>query len=377
MKVAVIFTGLGVLPERRNNVSGHVQIPLKTCELLKDAGHDVTLIATCQEDGTAMPACLPEGIQVKIVTDGRRRGQFGRQNYRSGYHPLLLVKQVRETLRHIRQSDADVVHVFGFERMVKFGGLLKLLTRRPVVVTLMGQRPSSKWHWLYRRVDRILCLTKSVASGWSSLGGLVQVVYPGVVKDLSDPDPNRTPLKNQVLFWREASMLGGADLCLKAYTDLAPRFSEVNFDFAVRRNKDEVPGLDELASTNENVNVHRFPYENGVSLEGLVAESLFVVLPYRELTIEPQLAVVETLAVGCPVISSDIKSLPELVIHGKNGWTVPSGDAQALTRTMEKALDDRELLKQMHETVAADFKSRWNWGNYGDRLQEFYQELAS
>ena len=49
MRVAVIFTGIGVLPERRNNVSGHVQIPLKTCELLQQAGHNVTLIATRQD----------------------------------------------------------------------------------------------------------------------------------------------------------------------------------------------------------------------------------------------------------------------------------------------------------------------------------------
>lgn len=375
MKVAVIFTGIGVLPERRNNVSGHVQIPLKTCELLQQAGHDVTLIATRQDDGKAMPACLPENVPVKIVTDGRKRGQFGKQNYKSGYHLFSLFRQVRETLKHIRDCDADIVHVFGFERMVKFGGLLKTLSRRPVVVTLLGQKPSSKWKMLYNRVDRILCLTKSVASGWSSLGSKVRVIYPGVVKDLSDPNAGSTPPeRDRVLFWREASELGGADLCLQAYDELAPRFPGINFDFAVRRNKDEVPGVDELAEKYENVTIHRFPYEDGKTLEWLMARTLVTVLPYRGLTIEPQLAIVETLAAGCPVICTDIRSLPELVIDGQNGWTVPSNDAPKLTAAIENALNDPELLARMHETVADDFRSRWNWDKYSSELQESYKE---
>ena len=375
MKVAVVFTGLGVLPERRNNVSGHVQIPLKTCELLQQAGHDVTLISTCQEDGKAMPTCLPDGISVKIVVDGRRRGQFGKQNYKSGYKPLQLIQQVRETLKYIRECNAEIVHVFGFERMVKFSGVLKLLSRKPVVVTLLGQKPSGKWNWLYRRIDQILCLTKSVASNWSAFGDKVRVIYPGVVKDLSDPEAGPIPpKKDRVLFWREASMLGGADLCMKAYAELAPRFPDIKFEFAVRRNKDEVPGLDDLAAQHDNINVHRFPYQDGVSLEGLVARSLVTVLPYRQLTIEPQLAVVETLSVGCPVICTDIKCLPELVLDGANGWTVPSEDEQSLTAAIENALSKPEMLAEMQKSIASDFNQRWNWEKYGSRVQETYRE---
>ena len=375
MRVAVIFTGIGVLPERRNNVSGHVQIPLKTCELLQQAGHNVTLIATRQDDGKAMPACLPENVPVKIVTDGRKRGQFGKQNYKSGYHLFALFRQIRETLKHIRECDADIVHVFGFERMVKFGGLLKMLGRRPVVVTLLGQKPSSKWRMLYNRVDRIFCLTKNVASGWSGFGSKVRVIYPGVVKDLGDPNAGSTPPeRDRVLFWREASMMGGADLCLEAYDELASRFPNIKFDFAVRRNKDEVPGVDELAEKHPNVNVHRFPYEDGMTLEWLMARTLVTVLPYRALTIEPQLAVVETLAAGCPVICTDIKSLPELVIDGQNGWTVPGEDSQKLTAAIENALNNPELLEKMHKTVADDFRSRWNWDNYCSELQKSYKE---
>ena len=111
MNVAVVLTGIGVLPERRENVSGHVQIPLKTCEMLRDAGVHVTIVATAQSDGTAMPACLPNGVEVTLVTDGRQRGQLGRQNGRRGYKFLDLMHQIRETVAAVRAVDADIVHV--------------------------------------------------------------------------------------------------------------------------------------------------------------------------------------------------------------------------------------------------------------------------
>ena len=378
MKIAVVFTGIGVLPERRNNVSGHVQIPLKTCELLRDAGHSPVLIATRQEDGKALPACLPTDVPLELVADGRRRGQFGRQNQKSGYQIWQLVKQVRQTVAVIKKQEADIVHVFGFERMVKYGGLLKFFCGKPVVVTLLGQKPSKKWSRLYRYVDRVTCLTKSVADQWGILGERLSVIRPGVVRDMTHHRDSTEPVqRNRVLFWREASAFGGADLCVEAFDQLAPKFPDIQFDFAVRRYKDEVPGLDDLAQRHTNVTIHRFPYEGGLSLEQLIDESLVTVLPYRELSIEPQLAVVETLSVGCPVICSDIRCLPELVEPGITGWTIPSGDAQALTKVLGEALSDPKKLNDMRESVAVEFKKKWSWSNYDEQVQNLYRELLA
>lgn len=377
MKVAVIMTGIGVLPGRTNNVSGHVQIPLKTCEILQDAGHSVTLIATRQEDGKAMPANMPN-VPIKFVSDGRKRGQLGRQNARAGYHFFKLFGQIKQTVKLIKEADADIVHVFGFERMVRFGALLRIFSKKPTIITLMGQRPSSKWAPLYKRINHITCLTKSVANDWNVLGDKISVIYPGVVRDLSSPKP-QIPIKdkNVILFWREASIFGGADLCREAFKALAPRFPEIRFEFAIRRNKDEVEGLDTLAKQHNNITIHRFPYENEFLLEELIDQSLCAVLPYKELSIEPQMTVVETLSVGCPVICSNIRSLPELVINGENGWTIRTGNTQELIRILETLLSDRKEIESMHEETAKNFNEKWNWQKYGDSLQSRYHDIIT
>ena len=62
------------------------------------------------------------------------------------------------------------------------------------------------------------------------------------------------------------------------------------------------------------------------------------------------LVVNEALACGLPVIASDVAGcVAELVRDGENGRVVRAGDAQALSRAMDKFLTERELQKKMGE----------------------------
>lgn len=369
MRILYVMTGIGVLPERRENVSGHVQIPLKTCELMKDIGFEVSIVATAQADGTAMPACLPEGVVVDLVSDGRRRGQLGKQNAGNGIRIFSVIKQIWQTVAIIRERNPDIIHVFGFERMATLGGILKLLVRRPIVVTILGKRPRRGLSWLYRRLDKLLTLTDSVASDWSAIGSDLQVTRPGVVRSLHSK--HSCSDRNRVLFWREASELGGADLCLETFEELAEKYPRLKFCFAVRHNKNEVKGLNESAQKHSNIEVFRFPYGDGVTLEGLIEESICVVLPYRALSIEPQMTVVETLAVGCPVITTNIRCLAELVDHGNNGLVIEPNNAMALSEAVENVISKKIVLWD-RDTIAVEFERIWSWGAYSGLMKKIY-----
>ncbi len=49
--------------------------------------------------------------------------------------------------------------------------------------------------------------------------------------------------------------------------------------------------------------------------------------------------IMESLALGRPVISTYIAGIPELVSPGENGWLVPAGDVEELAAAMTKMLD--------------------------------------
>jgi colanic acid/amylovoran biosynthesis glycosyltransferase len=51
----------------------------------------------------------------------------------------------------------------------------------------------------------------------------------------------------------------------------------------------------------------------------------------------------EALALGTPVVSTDVTGIPEVVRHGQTGWQVPQRDPGALAAAMERLLDDPNL----------------------------------
>lgn len=59
------------------------------------------------------------------------------------------------------------------------------------------------------------------------------------------------------------------------------------------------------------------------------------------------LCVAEAMACGIPVISSNCSGIPELVINGKGGFLVPTGDIPAMLEKIRLLIEDASLRKSM------------------------------
>jgi glycosyltransferase involved in cell wall biosynthesis len=58
---------------------------------------------------------------------------------------------------------------------------------------------------------------------------------------------------------------------------------------------------------------------------------------------------IEAMHAGVPVISTQIRTLPELVTNGVNGFLVPTQDSEALAEAILQLAADRELVRKMGE----------------------------
>ncbi len=58
---------------------------------------------------------------------------------------------------------------------------------------------------------------------------------------------------------------------------------------------------------------------------------------------------VEAMALGKPVVASDVGGIPDLIIHGKNGYLVPPGDALSLSAAIGDLIEDPEKGRKMGE----------------------------
>jgi glycosyltransferase involved in cell wall biosynthesis len=138
-----------------------------------------------------------------------------------------------------------------------------------------------------------------------------------------------------------------------------------------------VPGVDDLADKHQNVHVYRFPYSGGVSLATLMAQSICVALPYRKLTIHPQLNIAESMASGVATVSTDVESNGELIQSGRNGLLVPADDLSELEEAIRSLVEDPNSALAIGETAAHDLSTEWSWGRYTPELVSVYERVIS
>lgn len=89
----------------------------------------------------------------------------------------------------------------------------------------------------------------------------------------------------------------------------------------------------------------------------LIAESAVLTLFSFEETLPTIIA--QALAVGRPVVASDVGGVREMVIDGESGWTVPSGDEAALAARLIETLADPQAAARMGRAGAVLARARF------------------
>lgn len=377
MRIGVFVTAATARPEYVEAVSGHVQIPLMAASILADAGHDVTLITTKPPGTDCLPYRLAGKVEVCFVPHATRPWP------QSGVYPARAVRQTLDLWTLLRRKHFDAVHFFGGTATGLLLGTLKMMGVRATAVYSPIQRPPSRGSRLrlaltrraFGRIDVILATAGHVSSAWASLTRRqdIRTLYPGIIKPLS-PAANGA-VKNSVLFWRNAGYDNGADLAIRSFRKLAPRFPHIRFVFAVRPHDRYEEELRQLSREFSNVNVYIYPYADGISLARLLHEALFVVQPFRRLSINPQLSILESLYAGVPVVATDIESNGEIIHHEENGLLIPAGSDASLSESVERLIRDTALLTRLTENARPMTESRWNWNSFSEKLLQVYNEL--
>lgn len=89
------------------------------------------------------------------------------------------------------------------------------------------------------------------------------------------------------------------------------------------------------------------------------------------------LAVLETLALGRPIISTPVGSVPSLVIDGVSGRLVPIGDPHAMAQAIEEVLADPAGAGEMAETGRRMVEKDYGEQTLVGRVEEFYRFLLN
>lgn len=85
------------------------------------------------------------------------------------------------------------------------------------------------------------------------------------------------------------------------------------------------------------------------------------------------LAALEAMAIGLPLVISDVGGNKEAVLDGKTGYVIPQGDVPALANAVLDLLDHPDEAKQMGESGAARAREHFSLHSMAARTAEAYR----
>lgn len=85
--------------------------------------------------------------------------------------------------------------------------------------------------------------------------------------------------------------------------------------------------------------------------------------------------VLEAMACGCVVISTDNDGSLEILRHGENGLIVPRGDVPAFLREIERVLNDDALATRLVGGALATMQD-FTWERAADKMEQVLRDLA-
>ncbi len=85
---------------------------------------------------------------------------------------------------------------------------------------------------------------------------------------------------------------------------------------------------------------------------------------------------VESLAAGCPTVSTDVGGLRDVVIHGRTGWVVQAGDADRLASAILQALGDRGEARRRASSGQELVRDLFDVERTGREVMAIYRRLT-
>jgi glycogen synthase len=202
-------------------------------------------------------------------------------------------------------------------------------------------------HWPLRAADMLMPLSAHEAEIMRAMG-LPQpqtVVHQWVDVAAIRATPPASPRHEagqRLLFIGQLTPRKGYDLVVRALPQVVARYPDVYLDIVSGLNPADRAAMERMA---RDLSVERHVAFLGrvddAALVNLFRNAALYVTPTRYEGFG--LTLLEAMAAGCPIITTDIPVVREIVEHGRNGWLTPYDDPDALAAGIIRLLGDAPL----------------------------------
>lgn len=233
-------------------------------------------------------------------------------------------------------------------------------------------------HAPLKMVDRVVALSQHGRNVMLALGlnPAKIIIAPNAIDSdwLNGIEPAYKQTEQQVLYLGQLKYRKGFDLLARAMPAVVEKVPGVKFVFAGHSpiHQEELLRLAEEGGVKEALVTPGNLSEQEKAAYFLASDLYVLPTRYEGFGIP----LLEAMSAGCPVISSNIPVIDELIKDGENGLLTPPEDPATLAQTIIRALQDKELRQRLVEggrqTVAAYYTPLLI-----DQLERVYREVIA
>jgi glycosyltransferase involved in cell wall biosynthesis len=287
-----------------------------------------------------------------------------------------LVSSVRDLVLILRLSrDFDVI-VNSDKRTGQLFALIRKLfrLRRPkhIILELMldEERDNAVWT-LKRSLQRIVFSTVDVTFVSSTREVSEYAKRLGIDSDRFRFLPFHTNVEEPRIAGYSEDYILSAGMTGRDYATLSAAARGMRQRFVVVSDRSSARDVE----FPENVEVlYDVPYRKYLAL---LENCRFVVVPLKKLVKSTgQVAVLEAMALGKPVVATETTGTVDYIETGVNGLLVPVGDPLQLRRAIEALLEQPELHRTLANNALASVKQQHTFEAYVDRIIQTAKDIV-
>ena len=121
-------------------------------------------------------------------------------------------------------------------------------------------------------------------------------------------------------------------------------------------------------------NIEWLGFKKGMDLEQLIKNAMYVIVPSEWYENNP-LSIIESMAMGVPVIGSNIGGIPELIQHQKNGFLFQVKSVSELEQIIELAFHmDNSQYYEMSNNAMLFANAHFSEDSHYQKLIQIYND---
>ena len=347
-------------------------------------------------------AACQRGHKVTVICV-ERPGQLAAEAERAGATVISLDKPSGRLPAYVEKSAAvlasirpDVIHTHQIGAAWYLGPAAKR-HNRPVVHTEHGNHFSQshswkqalKTRWLVRstarNIDRFCCVSDEIAAAVRRWGTVphakVEVIPNGVVTEICSDGPSAESVLRSLGIPADAPVIGtvGRLAEVKQQGMLIRAFQQVRAVIPTAH-------LILVGDGPERLKLETLSRESGL-VEGIhfagyqsCPEQYFRIMDVFALTSRSEgfpVSLLEAWRESIAVVATAVGGIPKIVTHERDGLLIPSGDVEALTKSLIRLLGDREARFRLGRAGRNLLVERYSLGRMANEYESHYRSLVT